>query len=59
MRKQPATMTAYDLTLQALAQIYRMNCEFFQQARKLLREAIAHDPHYAPAYSYSSYLGTY
>ena len=30
--------------------------ESFQQARKLLREAIAHDPHYAPAYSYSSYL---
>jgi adenylate cyclase len=56
MRKQPATMTAYDLTLQALAQIYRMDRESFRQARKLLREAIAHDPHYAPAYSYSSYL---
>jgi adenylate cyclase len=55
MRKHPASMTAYDLTLQAQEQIYRMNRESLLRGRELLGQAIAHDPTYAPAYSYSAY----
>ena len=55
-RKRPSSMTAYDLTLQGLEQIYRMNRESLLEARELLRQAIAHDTNYAPAYSYSAYL---
>jgi adenylate cyclase len=56
MRKHPSSMTAYDLTLQALEQIYRMSRESFGEARRLLQEAITHDRRYALAYSYLAYL---
>jgi adenylate cyclase len=52
MRKHPQNMTAYDLVLQALDLIYRMNHEPFYRARGLLQQAISHDPNYAPAYAY-------
>ncbi|HET7883347.1 MAG TPA: adenylate/guanylate cyclase domain-containing protein [Acetobacteraceae bacterium] len=55
MRKHPSSMTAYDLTLQAFDQLYRMDHASFFRARELLREALAHDPSYAPAHSYSAY----
>jgi tetratricopeptide (TPR) repeat protein len=55
MRKHPGSMTAYDLTLQALDQLYRMDRASFFRARELLRQALAHDPGYAPAYSYVAY----
>ena len=55
MRKHPSSMTAYDLTLQALDQLHRMDKHLFFQARDLLRQALAHDPDYAPAYSYLAY----
>ena len=55
MRKQPQNMTAYDLVLQALDLLYRMDHESFSRARGLLQQAISHDPNYAPAYSYTAY----
>jgi TolB-like protein/class 3 adenylate cyclase len=55
MRKHPSSMTAYDLTLQAFDQLYRMEHDAFFRARELLREALSHDPGYAPAYSYTAY----
>jgi adenylate cyclase len=55
MRKHPQNMTAYDLVLQGLDMLYRMDRESFSRARGLLQQAIAHDPGYAPAYSYIAY----
>jgi adenylate cyclase len=51
LRKHPASMTAYDLTLQALDQLNRMDRPAIEQARKLLEQATGVDPDYAPAYS--------
>ena len=51
IRKHPSSLTAYDLTLQALDQIHRVRRESLMRARELLDQAIAHDPTYAPAYS--------
>jgi adenylate cyclase len=55
MRKHPQNMTAYDLVLQALDLLYRMDYESFSRARGLLQQAMAHDPNYTPAYSYTAY----
>jgi class 3 adenylate cyclase/TolB-like protein len=55
MRKHPQNMTAYDLVLQALDQLYRVDYESFSRARGLLQQAIAHDPGYAPAHYYTAY----
>jgi adenylate cyclase len=55
LRKQPQNMTAYDLVLQAIDVLYRMDYESFSKARGLLQRAIAHDPGYAPAYAYTAY----
>jgi adenylate cyclase len=54
MRKHPQSLTAYDLVLQALDLLYRMDYESFSRARGLLQQAIVHDPGYAPAYSYTA-----
>jgi adenylate cyclase len=51
LRKHPDSLTAYDLTLQALDRFYRMNRASLEHARELLEQAIAHDPGYATAYS--------
>jgi len=51
LRKHPASMTAYDLTLQALDQLSRMDRVSLVRAREMLEQAIAIDPEYAPAYS--------
>ncbi len=51
LRKHPASLTAYDLTLQALDHLNRMERSSLEQAHELLRQAIAADPDYAPAYS--------
>jgi adenylate cyclase len=56
LRKHPASMTAYDLTLQALDLFYRMDRASITQARDLLEQAVAHDPDYAPAYSHMASL---
>ena len=54
-RKHPQNLTAYELLLQALDDLYRMDYESFSRARGLLQQAIAHDPDYAPAYAYAAY----
>lgn len=51
LRKHPASMTAYDLTLQALDQLGRMERASIERSRELLEQALAIDPDYAPAYS--------
>jgi TolB-like protein/class 3 adenylate cyclase/Tfp pilus assembly protein PilF len=56
MRKQPDSMSAYDLTLQALDLFYRLDRASLTRARALLQQAIAHDPDYAPAYSHTASL---
>lgn len=55
MRKHPESQTAYDLVLQALQYLYRMDYESHSRARSLLQSAIALDPDYAPPYSYTAY----
>lgn len=55
-RKHPDSMTAYDLTLQALALFYRMDRSSIVQARELLEQASKHDPNYAPAHSHRASL---
>jgi tetratricopeptide (TPR) repeat protein len=56
LRKHPDSMTAYDLTLQALDLFYRMDRSSIARARELLEQASAHDPEYAPAYSHMASL---
>jgi adenylate cyclase len=51
MRKHPQNLTAYDLVLQALDLLYRMDYDSFSKARGLLEQAISYDPNYALAYS--------
>jgi len=52
LRKHPDSMNAYDLTLQALQQFYRMDRESLDQAEATLLTAIRHDPNYAHAYTH-------
>jgi adenylate cyclase len=54
LRKHPENLTAYDLVLQALDLLYRMDYESFSRARGLLQQALAHDPNYMPANSYTA-----
>jgi adenylate cyclase len=56
LRKHPDSMTAYDLTLQALDLFYRMDRSSIARARELLEQALAHDPGYAQAYSHMASL---
>jgi adenylate cyclase len=51
MRKHPQNLTAYDLVLQAIDLLYRMDYDSFSKARGLLEQAISHDPNYALAHS--------
>lgn len=55
MRKPPDSMNAYDLVLQGLDNLYRMEPVRFDRARLLLRRACRLDPDYAPTYSYLAY----
>jgi adenylate cyclase len=52
MRKHPQNLTAYDLVLQALDLLYRMDYDSFSRARGLLEQAISYDPNHYLAYSY-------
>src|SRR5882757_2170205 len=52
LRTHPQNLTAYDLVLQALELLYRMDYDSFSKARGLLEQAISYDPNYALAYSY-------
>ena len=53
-RKPTTNMNAYDLTLQALDNLNKMDRASLVRARQLLEEAIRHDPDYAPAYSHTA-----
>jgi tetratricopeptide (TPR) repeat protein len=55
LRKHPESMTAYDLVLQALDVLYRMNYASFSRARGYLQRALLKDPNYAPAFSQAAY----
>lgn len=54
MRKHPQNMTAYDLVLQALELLYRLDYASFSRARGLLQRAMVVDPGYSPAFSYAA-----
>src|SRR3954447_1955090 len=55
LRQHPENLTAYDCLLQALDPLFAMERSSFARARGLLQRAIAYDPEYGPAYSYSAY----
>ena len=54
LRKRPENMNAYDLLMQAIDLIYRMNFVDFSRARGLLGQAIAADDRFSAAYAYAS-----
>jgi adenylate cyclase len=56
LRKHPDSMTAYDLTLQALDLFHRPDGTSLERCGALLERAIAADPHYGPAYSHLAAL---
>lgn len=49
--KRPENLNAYDLLLQAMHHMHRLNPEDFAEARVLLDQAIQSDPEYAAAYT--------
>ena len=53
MRVRPDSMTAYDRTLRALHLMDYMDKDMFGQARDVLREAMADDPHFAMPVAWS------
>ena len=55
LRKHPDNITAYELVLQALQPLYRLEYANYEQARGLLQQAIGLDPSYAPAYAYAAW----
>ena len=59
LRKRPDNMNAYDLVMQAIDLMYRMNFTHFTQAGTLLQQAIAADENYAPAYAYAALWHTH
>jgi adenylate cyclase len=56
LRKHPDSMTAYDLTLQALDLFHRAEGASLERCGALLERAIRADPHYGPAYSHLAAL---
>ena len=56
VRKDASSMTAYDLMLQALEQMYSQSRDALLRAEQLLREAVELDPNYSTAYSHLAYL---
>ncbi|MCZ4316781.1 hypothetical protein O4H66_25540 [Comamonadaceae bacterium G21597-S1] len=55
LRKHPQNMTAYDLMLQGIDQMFRISSTSAAHARGLLQQAMVLDPYYATAYSYAAY----
>jgi adenylate cyclase len=51
LKKHPQNMTAYDLVLQALESMYRLDYTSFSRARGFLQRAMVLDPGYAPAFA--------
>ncbi len=58
VRKHPESMTAYDLTLQALDLSHRMDRASLKQAQDLLEQACTLDPGYGHAYSHLALIYT-
>jgi adenylate cyclase len=54
-RKPPSSLTVYDVLLEALDSLYRLDAASLARARTLLERAICLDPGYAPSYSYLAY----
>jgi adenylate cyclase len=54
MRKHPENLDAYDLTLQGMDLLYRLDYQSFSRARGFFQQAIVHEPSYAPAYAYAA-----
>lgn len=54
LRQHPQNLTAYDLLLQALDLLYKMDSGSFARARGLLQQAMALDPSYAPPFTYTA-----
>lgn len=52
--QRPQNMTAYDLLLQAVDLLYKMDPDSFSRARGLLQQAMALDPSYAPPFTYTA-----
>jgi adenylate cyclase len=59
LRKHPQNMTAYDLVLQALELLHRLDYAAFSRARGLLQRAMILDPSYSPAFSYAAWWHNY
>jgi tetratricopeptide (TPR) repeat protein len=55
LRKHPESITGYDLLLQALDLLYKMDADSFGRARGLLQQAMALDPSYAPSLTYAAF----
>lgn len=51
MRKRPESMDAYDLVLQAMQLLYRLDPNDFARAHELLLQAIRKDENYSAAYA--------
>lgn len=54
MQKHPRNLTPYDLVLQALDLVYSDGLRVLLARAGLLRQAITHNPSYAPAHSYTA-----
>lgn len=54
LRKRANSLNAYDLVMQAIDLMYRMNFPDFTQAGTLLQQAIAADESYATSYAYAA-----
>jgi TolB-like protein/class 3 adenylate cyclase len=54
LRKRANSLNAYDLVMQAIDLMYRMNFSDFMQAGTLLQQAIAADESYATSYAYAA-----
>jgi len=59
LRKHPDGMDAYDLVLQAIDLLYRMEYRAFSGARGLLQQARVADEDYAPAWTYAAQWHTF
>ncbi len=53
-RKHPESMDAYDLVLQGLDRLYRLDYDSFSLARGFFQQAMERDPYYAAAYTYAA-----
>lgn len=54
LRKHPESLNAYDFTLRALDQLYRLNYPAFCRTRGFLQQAMEADPDYGTPYAYAA-----